>query len=102
MFGVVLWSDRNDSKAVVWCEDHGDLAYFSEPLDDEGCRLEIGDLIHFEVSLEQDLRLVQKPRKVTNGAFQGLADTLRMLPTEGPVVVPGKCQDEAADVIALD
>ena len=27
MLGVVLWSDVSDRKAVIWCEDQGDLAY---------------------------------------------------------------------------
>ena len=28
MLGVVLWSDSSENNAVIWCEDHGDLAYF--------------------------------------------------------------------------
>ncbi len=27
MMGVVLWSDQQVGKAVIWCEDQGKLAY---------------------------------------------------------------------------
>ena len=27
MYGIVLWSDRSERQAVIWCEDQGDLAY---------------------------------------------------------------------------
>ena len=36
MFGVVLWADPVDRKAVIWCEDHGDLAYFKGSLHEGG------------------------------------------------------------------
>lgn len=29
MLGVVLWADIDDRKAVIWCEDHGNLAYYT-------------------------------------------------------------------------
>lgn len=89
MFGVVIWSDHRDRKAVIWCEDHGDLAFCQDSVDERGCILDAGDLIQFDVTFEREMRLVQHPRKVSEGAFQGLADTLRMLPTDdAPVAVP--------------
>ena len=33
MYGVVLWIDKNAQKAVIWCEDHGNLAYFNPQTD---------------------------------------------------------------------
>ncbi len=27
MYGVILWSDQEAQRAVIWCEDHGKLAY---------------------------------------------------------------------------
>ncbi len=88
MFGVVLWSDQKDRKAVIWCEDHGDLAFCSETVDEQGCILDTGDLIQFEVTVDRDMRLAQNPRKVFEGAYHGLADTLRTMPSDGPVAAP--------------
>ena len=48
MLGVVLWSDAGDNKAVIWCEDHGDLAYFNGGVDDPASLMDFdaGDLVH--------------------------------------------------------
>ena len=27
MMGVIIWSDAVARKAVVWCDDHGELAF---------------------------------------------------------------------------
>lgn len=27
MIGVIIWSDPIERKAIVWCEDQGDLAF---------------------------------------------------------------------------
>ena len=32
MYGVILWSDQKAQRAVIWCEDHGKLAYFNPKL----------------------------------------------------------------------
>ena len=93
MLGVVLWSDQKDRKAVIWCEDHGDLAFCHETIDDQGGILDTGDLIQFDVTLDRDMRLAQNPRKVLEGAYQGLADTLRTMPEDGPVAVAGERGD---------
>ena len=29
MLGIILWSSAETREAVVWCEDHGPLAYLS-------------------------------------------------------------------------
>lgn len=100
MFGVVLWSDQKDRKAVIWCEDHGDLAFCRESVDEQGCVLDTGDLIQFEITVDRDMRLAQNPRKVFEGAYQGLADTLRMMPADGPVAAPQP--SGGAEVIAFD
>ena len=33
MYGVILWSDQTAQRAVIWCEDHGKLAYFNRQTD---------------------------------------------------------------------
>ncbi|MEM8730966.1 MAG: hypothetical protein AAGF79_13720 [Pseudomonadota bacterium] len=97
MFGVVLWSDQKDKKAVIWCEDHGDLAFCSQSVDTKGDMLDTGDLIQFDVTLDRHMRLAQNLRKVSEGAYEGLADTLRMMPSDGPVSVPS-----SAEVIPIE
>ena len=78
MLGVVLWSDTNDNKAVIWCEDHGDLAYFNGNTDQSGgfVDFDAGDLVQFDVSQERHLRYARNPRRVGLGAYSGLPDTL--------------------------
>lgn len=73
MIGVVLWSDPCDRKAVVWCEDQGDLAFLSEhaTLDVHDAFFEIGDVLQFDVTLERTYRRASNPRLVQEGA--GLA-----------------------------
>lgn len=79
MLGVVLWSDNCDNKAVIWCEDQGDLAYFNggegAPLGDAD--LDAGDLVSFELQQERHLRYAKNPQRIAQGAYNGLADSLQ-------------------------
>jgi len=78
MFGVVLWSDIEDRKAVIWCEDHGDLAFYSKT--EEACLSEValdaGDLVQFDLSVDRHLRFAHNPRLVSEGVYPNLADSL--------------------------
>ncbi len=77
MYGVVLWSDQTDGKAVIWCEDHGDLAYFNGALD--GARMpdmDAGDLVQFDLWQDARVRRATNPRLVANQHYAGLADGL--------------------------
>lgn len=64
MFGVVLWSEADDRKAVIWCEDQGDLAFLDgthEQWSNATSDFFIaGDMVHFDVSIGS------KMRKATN------------------------------------
>lgn len=85
MIGVVLWADAHDRKAVIWCEDHGNLAYYTAPEKaaqngeslppDEDC-LDAGDLIAFDLREERDCRLARNPRRVNAGYAPELAGNL--------------------------
>lgn len=79
MLGVVLWSDSSDNKAVIWCEDHGDLAYFNGGAEApvEGVDLDAGDLVCFEIQQEKHLRYAHNPRRIEQGAYEGLAEQLQ-------------------------
>lgn len=65
MIGVVLWSDTVDRKAVILCEDAGDLAFlcdktatFEDPF------FEVGDVVRFEIELRGTLRFACQPEMV--------------------------------------
>ncbi|MGJ8626729.1 MAG: hypothetical protein ACSHXB_07195 [Sulfitobacter sp.] len=79
MLGVVLWSDQKDRKAVFWCEDHGDLAYYDGSTSDldESMFFDAGDIVLFDVSVEQRLRKAVNPRMVEERACAGLPETLK-------------------------
>ena len=79
MIGVVLWSDAKDGKAVFWCEDQGDLAYY-ETSADEMLGLgafDAGDMVQFDVSTDQRLRRASNAILVKEQAYSGLPEKLR-------------------------
>ncbi|MBE1282389.1 MAG: hypothetical protein GJ676_03665 [Rhodobacteraceae bacterium] len=76
MFGVVLWSDIDERKAVIWCEDHGDLAFYNQPDDAGNLALDAGDWVQFDLTMEQHMRYAHNPRLVSEGAYSGLAGAL--------------------------
>jgi len=79
MMGVVLWSDPYDQKAVFWCEDHGDLAYYDASMvAAEGQNmLGAGDMVEFDLSVERKTRRAHNARVVTQRMCNGLPDDLR-------------------------
>ena len=85
MIGVVLWSDAREQKAVIWCEDHGNLAFFSEASRSalSGQRLDAGDVVQFELSEDRHLRVAHNPRLVAEDEYPTLAQDLRSL-SRGP------------------
>ena len=87
MLGVVLWSDASDRKAVIWCEDQGDLAYVSEFTSamNSGDFFDAGDLVQFDMEMHKSMRLANNPRLVIEkagaerhpGGIAGLAFFIR-------------------------
>lgn len=78
MIGVVLWSDKSARKAIVWCEDHGDLAYYTSAsqLDEEPTPLDVGDVVQFELLEEGLMRHVREPRLLSEEEYPAIARTL--------------------------
>ncbi len=78
MFGVVLWADTSEHKAVIWCEDHGNLAYYTggEQSLHDGINLDAGDLIQFDLREERDMRRARNLRRVDAGHAPTLAKDL--------------------------
>ena len=103
MFGVVLWSDRESGKAVIWCEDHGDLAFYKETEPGTEILLGAGDLVEFDVTLDRQFRFANNPRVVSDSYSSGLADALAYS-VDKPVLQPdvGECDNGSAQVILFD
>lgn len=99
MYGVVLWSDTEENKAVIWCEDHGDLAFYCRKGEVSAPALDPGDFVQFDLTMERHLRFAHNPRLVSEGIYADLADALS---SQEPGSVPPNPPREArqsADVI---
>jgi hypothetical protein len=80
MIGIVLWSDPNDCKAVFWCEDHGDLAYYSAEFDETEVTgiFTAGDMVQFDVFADAEFRRAANPELIQENAYDGLGKRLRV------------------------
>ena len=82
MYGVILWSDQEAQRAVIWCEDHGKLAYFNPqtdaiaPVTAKKQPLEVGDLIKFNVRDWCSVRRASKVELIAAARFPDLAGGL--------------------------
>lgn len=79
MLGVILWSDRDDRKAVIWCEDQGDLAFLNagETLMDRDAFFDAGDVVQFDMDIDSSIRRAHNPRLVVEKVGKALPDALR-------------------------
>lgn len=79
MYGVVLWSDQDEQKAVIWCEDHGDLAFYGGSASSlfDGPALDAGDLVHFQVLEGAKMRLARNPELVSEQHAPAIAERLK-------------------------
>ncbi len=104
MLGVVLWSDCNDNKAVIWCEDHGNLAFFngSEQARNSVIDFDAGDLVQFEMEEERHMRLAQNPKRISEAFCPDIGQDLQKMALQGHTPKPApKCRDafKSADII---
>ncbi len=76
MNGVVLWSDASQHKAVIWCEDQGDLAFYSQKHRQSFVDLHEGDLICFDLTLQHNRRMAENLQVLEGAACMGLAHNL--------------------------
>ena len=79
MFGVVLWSDATAQKAVIWCEDQGELAYYTpaENSVHQAPALDAGDLIQFDVTIQKNMRRATNPQLLQPSHSPDLPNNLR-------------------------
>lgn len=65
MLGVVIWTDAAENKAIIWCEDHGKLAFLGQCNHGEDfLKVDQGNLIQFDLAEYRTMRLAQNPRKI--------------------------------------
>ncbi|WP_299546211.1 hypothetical protein [uncultured Tateyamaria sp.] len=89
MIGVILWSDPKTEKAVIWCEDHGDLAYLSR----NDCTtipdvfFDVGDMVEFDAFAERNLRKVSSARLLRQSLGTTLPDSLHQVRSEKRALV---------------
>lgn len=79
MFGVVLWSDASARSAVIWCEDHGNLAYYTSA-DVSACMgaiLDPGDLVQFDLNEVGDVRHASNPQIIGASLYPSLPRKLQ-------------------------
>lgn len=79
MLGVVLWCDKQSRKAVFWCEDHRDLAYYEATTDLAIGKPEFdaGDIVRFELREDPYLRRAYNPCVVSDKGCSELPGWLR-------------------------
>ncbi|WP_243612445.1 hypothetical protein [Shimia aestuarii] len=102
MLGVVLWSDSTDKKAVIWCEDHGELAYFDGAGSSifDGATLDAGDLVQFEMQQDNQRRLARNMRRLQQGAYEGLTE--RLVDASAPKAEPEPQEQRSAGFSAAN
>ncbi|MBY6054977.1 cold shock domain-containing protein [Leisingera daeponensis] len=76
MIGVILWSDAPLTKAVIWCDDQGDLAFFSNKAGVDFPELHPGDWVEFDITLSGNIRVAENLAIVMEQGSPGLADRL--------------------------
>ncbi|OIQ44939.1 MAG: hypothetical protein BM558_05890 [Roseobacter sp. MedPE-SW] len=76
MIGIVLWSEATAGKAVIWCEDQGDLAFYSQAGICGDLYLCTGDWVIFDLELKGDLRLARNIQVLPEPGCPHLAEDL--------------------------
>ena len=76
MIGIVLWSDVRAGKAIIRCEDQGDLAYYCGANDTLRTTVAKGDWVQFDLAEEGNLRLAGNARVLDGKAYPELSEML--------------------------
>ncbi len=84
MHGVIIWYCEKTGRAVVWCDDSGDLAYAGGFADWRAPTqvVAIGDYVAFEMRLSGGSRSCMNLRLLEKGLAPDLADALRTPPCQ--------------------
>ncbi|WP_428516506.1 hypothetical protein [Roseovarius sp.] len=100
MYGAVLWTDRCTKRALIWCEDHGSLAFFDgdQSQFSEAPSFEEGDLVSFKIRDGRGMRVAFEIEIVSSEQYPFLAADLRGM-TEAQPLAPQSGQAGAASNI---
>lgn len=81
MRGVILWANAQDNKAVIWCEDHGNLAYYSQADHSGhlGNTIDAGDLIQFDVTDMANFRSASNLQRIVDDYAPDLPFNLQVV-----------------------
>lgn len=82
MYGVILWSDPQIKKAVIWCEDQTNLAYYEAPeqlKSAETCFFDAGDYVEFDISMDDNLCRASNAQIVVSGSDPRLPVRLELV-----------------------
>ncbi|WP_299692362.1 hypothetical protein [uncultured Tateyamaria sp.] len=97
MIGVILWSDPTEKKAVIWCEDHGDLAFLSRPdaIELPDAFVDVGDVVEFDLRTKRSTRQVENVKILSEARAAPLVEELRTTQS----AVPAAHLHQTAEVI---
>ena len=78
MLGVILWNDPDTHRAVIWCEDHGQLAFYRPDLAQvqDVPDVTVGDLVEFELRQDKTLRYAHDLVLVSGKHYKDIAENL--------------------------
>lgn len=102
MIGIVLWSEATAGKAVIWCEDQEDLAFYSHDDASEAFNVHTGDWVAFGLELKADLRLAHNIQVLQEPGCPHLAQDLVTASEKDDMATPlalvgtsarGDCED---------
>ncbi|MEM6310592.1 MAG: hypothetical protein AAF754_11125 [Pseudomonadota bacterium] len=104
MFGVILWSDPEVGKAVIWCEDHGDLAYYEDA--EHSANLDRlffdpGDYVEFDLCVDNELRRASNAHTILAAEYRSVAHTLNRVRAHTPHLPVAEEAATSAQVIHL-
>jgi len=87
MQGVVVFCDGKDGGAVIWCEDHAELAFCrgQDVVELASPPPQVGDLVQFRVAEKSGLRYAQAVRVIMTDAMPDLARTIARTTRQPPV-----------------
>lgn len=108
MYGVILWSDPHVKKAVIWCEDQVNLAYYEAPeqlKSAETCFFDAGDYVEFDMFMDHNLCRASNAQIVVSSTDPRLPVRLELVEDASPRRAkrqrPGMAEMQDARVIQL-
>lgn len=101
MIGVILWSEQSLGKAVIWCDDQGELAFYSGADGAALTELNPGDWVEFDITLSGKFRIAENLRILMEQGSPDLADRLSAA-ADSDMSMPAKQSASDAATGAVD